>query len=148
MVGPDGLPAYLTPTLTTYAQQSPVIDRGDPASSFSNEQQPNGGYVNLVAYGNTSQASESPLHYVLITTPAGGETWPEEQTFSIDWRFDPSSPTDSVTIDLLPADGTTPLLTIASGVPDTTYSWTLPDSIAPAVTRFRSFVPTRPIDRR
>jgi hypothetical protein len=39
---------------------SPAIDRGDPASDFSAEPQPNGGRVNLGAFGNTGEASRSP----------------------------------------------------------------------------------------
>jgi hypothetical protein len=39
---------------------SPCIDRGDPASAFSAEPQPNGARVNMGADGNTAQASKSP----------------------------------------------------------------------------------------
>ncbi|HVF35319.1 MAG TPA: DUF1565 domain-containing protein [Candidatus Saccharimonadia bacterium] len=42
------------------AQTSPAIDAGDPASSFAQETQPNGGRVNLGAFGNTPEASRSP----------------------------------------------------------------------------------------
>ena len=38
---------------------SPCIDAGDPAADFSNEPQPNGGRVNIGAYGNTPEASRS-----------------------------------------------------------------------------------------
>jgi len=38
---------------------SPAIDAGAPAADNSNEPQPNGGQVNMGAYGNTSQASMS-----------------------------------------------------------------------------------------
>ncbi|MBX3724508.1 MAG: hypothetical protein KF823_01145 [Xanthomonadales bacterium] len=38
---------------------SPAIDAGDPASAFSLEPLPNGGRINLGAYGNTPQASRS-----------------------------------------------------------------------------------------
>jgi hypothetical protein len=36
---------------------SPCIDAGDPASDFSNEPEPNGGRVNMGAYGNTPEAA-------------------------------------------------------------------------------------------
>jgi len=36
---------------------SPCIDAGDPASPFANEPEPNGGRVNLGAYGNTPEAA-------------------------------------------------------------------------------------------
>ncbi len=39
---------------------SPVIDAGDPASSFSREPVSNGGRINLGVYGDTAQASRSP----------------------------------------------------------------------------------------
>ena len=38
---------------------SPCIDRGDPSSNYSNEQPPNGGRINIGAYGNTVYASKS-----------------------------------------------------------------------------------------
>jgi len=38
---------------------SPLIDRGDPASSYQNEPQPNGDRINLGAYGNTPEAAAS-----------------------------------------------------------------------------------------
>ena len=40
---------------------SPCIDAGDPASDYSNEPEPNGGRINMGAYGNTGEASKSPL---------------------------------------------------------------------------------------
>ncbi len=39
---------------------SPAIDAGDPGSDHAQETQPNGGRINLGAYGNTPQASRSP----------------------------------------------------------------------------------------
>ena len=38
---------------------SPGIDAGDPKADFSKEPTPNGGRINLGAYGNTSEASKS-----------------------------------------------------------------------------------------
>ncbi|MBN1787490.1 MAG: hypothetical protein JW806_03765 [Sedimentisphaerales bacterium] len=42
------------------AEHSPCIDIGDPADSFASEPVPNGGRINMGAYGNTAQASKSP----------------------------------------------------------------------------------------
>jgi parallel beta-helix repeat protein len=39
---------------------SPCIDAGDPASEYGNEPEPNGGRINMGAYGNTGEASKSP----------------------------------------------------------------------------------------
>ena len=44
---------------TTDAVTSPCIDAGDPASDYDLEPEPNGGNVNMGAYGNTAQASKS-----------------------------------------------------------------------------------------
>ena len=41
------------------AVNSPCIDAGDPKSEYKSEPQPNGGRINLGAYGNTEKASES-----------------------------------------------------------------------------------------
>lgn len=41
------------------AVHSPCIDAGDPASPFASEPAPNGGRVNMGAFGNTAQASKS-----------------------------------------------------------------------------------------
>lgn len=41
------------------AQTSPCIDAGDPAATYFLEPSPNGGRINMGAYGGTSQASKS-----------------------------------------------------------------------------------------
>jgi hypothetical protein len=46
---------------------SPCIDAGDPASSFSNEPQPNGSRINMGAYGNTSLATASTANQLTIS---------------------------------------------------------------------------------
>ncbi len=51
------------PTSKTWVQDtrtSPCIDAGDPGASVGQEPMPNGGRINLGAYGGTSQASMSP----------------------------------------------------------------------------------------
>ncbi|MFC1474970.1 PQQ-binding-like beta-propeller repeat protein, partial [bacterium] len=40
---------------------SPLIDAGDPADDFSNEPASNGGRINMGAFGNTSEATQSGL---------------------------------------------------------------------------------------
>lgn len=42
------------------AKTSSAIDKGDPDSAYANEPSPNGGIVNLGAYGNTAQSSKTP----------------------------------------------------------------------------------------
>jgi hypothetical protein len=101
--GSTGLPIVNPGTLTTDGSQSPVIDRGNGTDSFANEPVPNGGFINLGAYGNTSQASLSPAQYVLVMRPDGGETWPAGQSFPIRWRS--HNFTGHVKIELLTSAG-------------------------------------------
>ena len=54
--------------------QSPAIDRGAPAIRSPCEPIPNGGYINIGAYGNTAQASKSPAQYMMLLAPNGGES--------------------------------------------------------------------------
>ena len=134
-----GLPVFPTPTLTVDPNESPAIDLGDPSESFANEPTPNGGYINIGAYGNTSQASLSPQQYLVVTSPGtGGEVWPEGQTFTITWRFTlapvngSTPPAGTVDINLLQVGSSTPVLNVASAVPNSgQFSWTLSTSITP-----------------
>jgi hypothetical protein len=55
---------------------SPCIDAGSTASEFNCEPAPNGGRVNLGAYGNTGEASKSvPNRLIALLSPRGGELW-------------------------------------------------------------------------
>jgi hypothetical protein len=47
---------------------SPAIDAGDPSSDWSNEPWPNGGRVNMGAYGNTTAATRSPANFKDLAT--------------------------------------------------------------------------------
>jgi hypothetical protein len=58
---------------------SPCIDAGDPASDYSNEPMPNGGRINMGAYGNTPEAALSrdglvPLGFEIISKTRTGRT--------------------------------------------------------------------------
>ena len=132
-----GLPYLLTGTWTADAAQSPGIDTGDPSTPYANEPDPNGGYVNLGSDGNTNQASKSPVQFVLVTKPSGGEVWPEGQTFPIRWRYHlPGDPGGSlVNIDLYQLVNNNPVFVqnIVTNAPNSgEYDWTLPTTIAPA----------------
>ncbi|MFI5378326.1 MAG: right-handed parallel beta-helix repeat-containing protein, partial [Tepidisphaerales bacterium] len=123
-----GLPTALVPTLTPDESNSPALDRGDAASSFANEPSPNGGFINLGTYGNTAQASESTIPYVLVLSPNGGETIIESETFTVTWRSEVTTGTAS--IDLM--SGNSVVQNIANGVPNSgSYAWSVPASIAP-----------------
>ena len=77
-------PRFVNPTESDWhlMPQSPCIDAGDPAADFSNEPQPNGGRVDIGAYGNTPEAT--------ITTDDDndGAGTPSE----IRWGLDPYKP--------------------------------------------------------
>ena len=49
-------------------ERSPAIDMGDPASSVAGEPSPNGGVINLGAYGGTAFATRSPVGRVAIVS--------------------------------------------------------------------------------
>ena len=51
--------SYHEGTWATDADYSRCIDKGDPSSDFSNEPSPNGGRIDMGAYGNTVQASKN-----------------------------------------------------------------------------------------
>ena len=51
---------------------SPCIDAGDSWADYMNEPTPNGGRLNIGAYGNTNQASKSPWVLGVVSSPMGG----------------------------------------------------------------------------
>ncbi|HZL38153.1 MAG TPA: right-handed parallel beta-helix repeat-containing protein, partial [Tepidisphaeraceae bacterium] len=120
-----GVPVANPGTPTADASQSPAIDRGDGSFGFANEPAPNGSFINLGFEGNTPQASESPVHYVLVVRPDGGEVWPQGQSFNIRWRSDSAG---TYNVDLL-QNGSV-VLNIATGLSITgtegTYAWMIP----------------------
>jgi Ca2+-binding RTX toxin-like protein len=80
---PKAVPA-VTPVV--FAESSPAIDRGRPGDAFALEPQPNGGFRNLGAYGNTAQASLSPERYVTLFSPNGGERVAQARDVDVRWR--------------------------------------------------------------
>jgi hypothetical protein len=61
--GPDGV--YGTPDDDMHLlPTSPCIDAGDPGSDFSLEPEPDGGRINMGAYGNTPQAETKGWIYI------------------------------------------------------------------------------------
>jgi hypothetical protein len=110
--------------------QSPGIDRGDNVSPFDQEPGPNGGFINMGAFGNTPLASLSPTEYVLIMNPAGGETWPVEQTFEVVWRSHDF--TGTVDIHLYQDGQVDPVQTIvAATTNDGSFDWLLTNTLVP-----------------
>ena len=118
--GVSGLPVLATSTETNDTVQSPAIDRGDETYPYAAEPPPNGSFINLGTYGDSDQASKSPAEYVTILQPAGGESWPAEQSFLIRWRSHDTN--DTVDIELY--DGGISVLLIQGGTPnDGEFLW-------------------------
>ncbi|MBI1395302.1 MAG: LEPR-XLL domain-containing protein, partial [Betaproteobacteria bacterium] len=120
-----GLPVMIAPTTLVSVPdlQSPVIDRGRASDDYSNEPAPNGGYINIGAYGNTDQAARSPTQYVTILTPTTGTRVGQGSTFTIEWRS--SGFSGNVNIDYT-GGGVTGFTTLAADeANDGSYSWTV-----------------------
>ncbi|MEQ1831216.1 MAG: right-handed parallel beta-helix repeat-containing protein, partial [Pirellula sp.] len=65
---------------------SPAVDSGDPSSIYLQEIQPNGGRIDIGAYGNTSQANISPLQIVQVLSPNGFEKFEQGQVVPVSFR--------------------------------------------------------------
>ncbi|HZZ44157.1 MAG TPA: right-handed parallel beta-helix repeat-containing protein [Tepidisphaeraceae bacterium] len=127
ILGPNNLPIANPGSSTPQPAESPAIDRGDASFSYSHELTPNGGFINIGAFGNTSQASLSPTSYVLVLKPIAGQNLIDGQSSTITWRTQDTAGT--VNIDLL-FNGSDTL--IAAGAPNTgTYNWSLPSNLTP-----------------
>ena len=65
-------------------RHSSCIDTGDTAAAWADEPQPNGGQVNLGAYGNTGQASMSPTNttWTLRIASEHGTTAPPTDVYT------------------------------------------------------------------
>jgi len=88
------------------AVDSPLIDAGSPFSFYDNEPVPNGNRVNIGAYGNTGEASKSPIFPTLtaVTMNDGGVI---RGTNTIRWIDRNMTPIDTVRIQYSPDAGTT-----------------------------------------
>jgi Ca2+-binding RTX toxin-like protein len=130
-----------TGTFAPDPAQSPAIDRGSAADLPTNEPTPNGGYVNLGAYGNTSQASLSPTDYVLVLRPTLGEPLQQESVAEIRWRS--AGFVGNVAIEYSTTGAAGSFSTLAANeVNDGSFSWAIVAASFPAsnnyVVRVRS----------
>nr|WP_161501480.1 right-handed parallel beta-helix repeat-containing protein [Rhodopirellula sp. SM50] len=125
-----GLPVLVDAAVVQDTQQSPAIDRGNAGSDFTGEPVPNGGFINLGAFGNTTYASLSPTEYVLVTRPNGGEAIPAGREFAIRWRS--HNELGNVTIELTRDDdpGVTVLATDLANSGE--FLWSIPADITPS----------------
>jgi len=125
-----GAPAALMAVETIDAQQSPAIDRGNPADPFGREPANNGGYVNVGAYGNTEQASKSAVEFIIVIAPNGGEVIEQLSVFNIRWNHAGGTTVD---IDVSSTGLAGPFQTLAAGeANDGLYAWTVDPALFPA----------------
>jgi hypothetical protein len=101
---------------------SSSIDSGDPSSDFSLEPTPNGGRIDLGAYGDTPQAAQSPTSFIRIDYPNYYTDWETSVGHAILWHA--YNITGNVHIALYDATGTNKLADIAD-VPASngSYGW-------------------------
>ena len=115
------------------AQHSPAIDRGNPADSTMAEPSPNGGLVNLGAWGGTEQASLSLPQFIIATGPARGATVFHGSTVSLTWLS--YGIAGDVSIEVSPTGAPGSFTTIAATTPnDGHFDWTVNPALAPGDT--------------
>ena len=116
------------------ALSSPCIDAGDPSSEYSDEPAPNGGRVNMGAYGGTTQASRVPIERLLaLVEPQGGQTWSSgDQTIRWNRTGMAWSAGDTLTIEYSSDAGVTwTLIADAILASDMAYVWNV-DGLSPS----------------
>jgi Ca2+-binding RTX toxin-like protein len=122
IVGANGLPTLPTASLTVDPASSPAIDRGAPTTPIGAEPAPNGGIVEIGAYGGTSQASLSPATFITVTSPDGGETLVQGTNATITWN----SFNVAGTVDISVSSDGVNFTSIASGAANSgSYVWTV-----------------------
>lgn len=106
---------YVTTGFAPDAVHSPAIDLGAPESTFAAEEDPNGGRINLGAYGNTTEASLSRITPWLqvMTVNDGGVL---RGTNTLRWMAGGLSGGETVTLVYSPNGGLT-WTNIATGLP-------------------------------
>ncbi len=86
LLGSGGLPVFAPAVATADSNESPAIDRGNATFAPNLEPAPNGGYINQGAYGDTTQASLSPAHFLFVTNPLAGQTAATGLHLTVVWR--------------------------------------------------------------
>ncbi len=100
---------------------SPLVDSGSPAVPYAMETEPNGGRVNIGLFGNSLQASKSPVDadYLLVRLNDGGSVSGTNVTLSWVPRGAATGHTAKVEVSL---DGGVSWSVLASNVPPSTNS--------------------------
>ncbi|MEX2093005.1 MAG: NosD domain-containing protein [Pirellulales bacterium] len=106
---------------------SPAIDWGDPDFAFFAETPENGKFINLGAYGNTTQSSSTETEYVNMVFPLGVEQLASGATYEIRWRSHDHLPGATVSIELRHDDENGLVEWSDALAPNTgSYKWTIP----------------------
>ena len=125
IAGNNGLPVLPTGAYAKDASTSPGIAAGNPATPIGAEPSPNGGIVEIGAYGGTSESSLTPSSFIAVTAPGAGANVVQGNTLAIAWNAFNVSGTVDISI---VSGGTTTVL--ASGVLDSGgYSWTMDGAV-------------------
>ncbi len=127
----SGLPVQATGTLTDFPTTSLAVDRGDPSVPVGAEPAPNGNFINIGAYGGTTQAARSASTYIRVIAPDGGETIGQESTYAVTWRS--AGFPGTVDLELIGTENdTSGVIPIANGVSNTgIYEWTVDPAVVP-----------------
>jgi len=94
---------------------SPLIDAGDPVTAWSNEPSPNGGRINMGAFGGSTTASQSPTNAALylLSLNRGGVA---SGQVALNWRAAGRATGHTVRVSMS-TDGGASWTPIASGLP-------------------------------
>lgn len=120
-----------TGSFTNDAVTSPLIDMGARSAPFTNETSPNGGRVNVGAYGNTSEASRSPTNRFLLALRFNDGGVLSGTTGWVTWVAGNAQPADTVRIEYSPDGGATWMI-VATNVPATNEMVTWNSTLFPS----------------
>ena len=96
-VTPSGTYVNAISARTNFSEHSPCIDAGPAFGSTTNEPDPNGGRINLGAYGNTDMASLSRTNpWVLVLTMNDGGKLSLPTNVTLRWNYGNLSDGDPV----------------------------------------------------
>jgi len=110
---------------------SPCVDAGDPACDVNFEVAPNGGRINIGAYGGTREASKSaPNRQLILFYPRGGEIW--SNSLTITWGASGTgwSSNDTVSLQYSTSGAANSWVTLAGAAnlsPSGSFNWNVPN---------------------
>ena len=104
------------------ASTSPLVDAGNPASSWAAEPSPNGGRINIGRYGNTVRAAKTPSSAMLtlLSYHDGGRA--SGTNAAVTWNYTGGKASDKLKISYS-ADGGTTWTVLATNIAASAGSW-------------------------